>query len=54
MKLVGIENYFFLRKAIMLEALKNGIKPTARKFYTLENTIPTNLPKSQFLILPNP
>ena len=39
MKFVGKEKYFSLRKAIVYEALKNGIKPTARKFFMSKNTI---------------
>lgn len=39
MKLVGKEKYFSVRKAIAMEALKNGIKPTARKFYMSKNTV---------------
>ena len=39
MKLVGKGKYFSIRKAIVFEALKNGIKPTARKFYMSKNTV---------------
>jgi|GEM_PF-3300857 len=33
MKIAGKEKYFSIRKSIVLEALKNGIKPTAEKKY---------------------
>ena len=39
MKLAGKEKYFSIRKAIVLEALKNGIKPTAKKHYMSKNTV---------------
>lgn len=39
MKLAGKEKYFSVRKSIALEALKNGIKPTARKFQMSKNTV---------------
>ena len=39
MKLTGKEKYFSLRKSIALEAQKNGIKPTARKFHMSKNTV---------------
>jgi len=39
MALVGKEKSFSLRKAIVFEALKNGIKPTAKKFHMSKNTI---------------
>ena len=39
MKLAGKEKYFTLRKSIVQEAAKHGIKPTARKFGMSKNTI---------------
>ena len=39
MKLAGKEKYFSVRKSIAIEAQKNGIKPTARKFYMSKNTV---------------
>ena len=39
MKLVGKENYFTLRKAIVMDALKLGIKPTAKKYHMSKNTV---------------
>lgn len=39
MKLVGKEKYFSLRKSIVQEAAKKGIKPTAKKFKMSKNTV---------------
>lgn len=39
MKIIGKEKYFSIRKSIALEAQKNGIKPTARKFRMSKNTV---------------
>lgn len=39
MKLVGKAKYFTIRKTVVQEALKNGVKPTARKFDMSKNTV---------------
>ena len=39
MKIAGKEKYFSIRKNIAIEALKNGIKPTARKYFMSKNTV---------------
>jgi len=39
MKIAGKEKYFSIRKSIVLEALKNGIKPTAEKYNMSKNSI---------------
>lgn len=39
MKLVGKEKYFSIRKSVAYEAMKNGIKPTAKKFSMSKNTV---------------
>jgi transposase len=39
MKLVGKAKYFTIRKTVVQEALKNGVKPTARKFGMSKNTV---------------
>lgn len=39
MKLVDKGKYFSLRKSIVHEAAKNGIKPTAKKFKMSKNTV---------------
>lgn len=39
MKLVGKAKYFTIRKSVVQEALKHGIKPTAKKYAMSKNTI---------------
>jgi transposase len=48
MKLVGKAKYFTIRKSIVQEALKNGIKPTARKFGMSKNTVKLWLKRFQY------
>ena len=47
MYLVGKEKYFTVRKSIAQEAMKHGIKPTARKFRMSKNTVKTWLRRFQ-------
>ena len=39
MRLAGKGKYFSLRKLIVHEAVKNGVKPTAKKFRMSKNTV---------------